>query len=219
MYVIFYWLFILFLVIRRDNGQESESYTSYNRRLSSNEQTCDDTTTFRSYFDAMDSIYGGEDQQLGSCLPLHKKCGWPSISSSTQLTDSTKQLPLLVLSVGLEGAGHHLWTELLAEPIFDCVWINGRHYHRDIGDGVPRSSTKKLAEGFREMFQIRADNGKPPCKRIYDAEDSFPTGALRKSGRVFMRPDLVALQQLDGVLFNIKYLIIVRNTTVKGLLF
>jgi hypothetical protein len=51
-------------------------------------------------------------------------------------------------------------------------------------------------------------------RSIYDSEDSFPTGAIRKKGRVFMRPDLVNLQKLDGVLFNIKYLIILRNITV-----
>jgi hypothetical protein len=48
-----------------------------------------------------------------------------------------------------------------------------------------------------------------------DAEDSFPTGAIRKTGRVFMHPDLVNLQLLDGVLFNTKYLIILRNITVS----
>jgi hypothetical protein len=56
------------------------------------------------------------------------------------------------------------------------------------------------------MYQYR----KPPCKSIFDAEDSFPTGAIRKPGRVFMRPDLVNLHELDGVMFNIKYLIILR---------
>ena len=61
---------------------------------------------------------------------------------------------------------------------------------------------------------MRKDNGKPPCKLIYDAEDSFPTGAIRRPGRVFMRPDIINLQRLDGVLFNVKYLLIVRNITV-----
>ncbi len=117
--------------------------------------------------------------------------------------------------MGLEGAGHHLWTEVLEKPLFDCVWINARHYKRDIGDGVPRTTVAELKSGFMEQFKHRSEAGLPACKRIYDAEDSFPTGAIRKGGRVFMRPDLVNLQLLDGVLFDVKYLLIVRNTTVS----
>ncbi len=51
-------------------------------------------------------------------------------------------------------------------------------------------------------------------RSIFDAEDSFPTGAIRKKGRVFMHPDIHNIQQLDGDLFDVKYLIILRNTTV-----
>jgi hypothetical protein len=66
------------------------------------------------------------------------------------------------------------------------------------------------------MFRIRSKNF-PPCRSIFDAEDSFPTGAIRKTGRVFMHPDIVNLQKLDGVVFNIKYLIINRNVTDTAL--
>ena len=64
------------------------------------------------------------------------------------------------------------------------------------------------------MLDVFFSSGKSPCKTIYDAEDSFPTGAIRKTGRVFLRPDIINIQALDGVIFNVKYLIIVRNTTV-----
>ena len=63
---------------------------------------------------------------------------------------------------------------------------------------------------------VSNSSGKSPCKTIYDAEDSFPTGSIRKTGRVFLRPDIINLQALDGVAFNVKYLIIIRNTTVRG---
>lgn len=190
---------------------QNVSYTNfkYNRRLQE-ESVCDSTTAnnalYKRYFDAMHSIYSSTAIQE-TCLPVHKKCGWPKPRYE-------KKLPLFVFSVGLEGAGHHLWTEILEQPIFDCVWTNARHYHRDIGDGVARNSVEQLRSGFLEQFKFRSDINKPPCRSIYDAEDSFPTGAIRKSGRVFMRPDIVTLQQLDGVMFNVKYLLIVRNTTV-----
>ena len=97
---------------------------------------------FQSYFGGMSTIYKG---QTGStCIQNHMECGWPSISRTGK---SAKELPLLVLSVGLEGAGHHLWTEILSEPVFDCVWVNARHYRRDIADGVPRATSAELEEG------------------------------------------------------------------------
>lgn len=182
------------------------------RKLS---QVCDENAVknigYRRYFSGMDNIYksGYID---GTCYPVHKQCGWPSSKYS-----SGHNLPLYVLSVGLEGAGHHLWTKLLEQPVFDCVWTNARHYSREIGDGVPRLTTEKLKEGFKEQLKLRLDGGKPTCKSIFDSEDSFPTGAIRKSGRVFMRPDIINLHELDGVMFNVKYLIIIRNTTDTAL--
>lgn len=95
--------------------------------------TCDQKSSsnngYAKYFEAMKSIYLNSIDN--TCLPQHISCGWPSERSNS--------LPLFVLSIGLEGAGHHLWTQLLEQPVFDCVWINGRHYQRDIADGVPRS--------------------------------------------------------------------------------
>jgi hypothetical protein len=177
------------------------------------EDFCDSSTKdnkgFKRYFDGMNSIYKGTEHN--TCLAAHMECGWPAVKKTQ------KDLPLLVLSVGLEGAGHHLWTEILNEPVFDCVWINARHYRRDIADGVPRTTAEELGEGLKEQFKLRKESGMPKCKKIYDAEDSFPTGAIRKSGRIFCRPDLINVQKLDGILYNIKYLIIARNVTDTAL--
>eukprot|EP01036_Dinobryon_divergens_P031037 gene31037-40374_t len=172
-----------------------------------------DNLLFRRYFNGVLSMYRNDKSQPlnyidNTCIPTHHRCGWATIEPKLK-----KQLPLYVLSVGLEGSGHHLWTELLEQPLFDCVWINGRHYNRDIGDGVPRTTVKDLSSGFQDQFKLRKSSGKSPCKAIYDAEDSFPTGAIRKTGRVFLRPDIINIQALDGVIFNVKYLIIIRNTT------
>jgi hypothetical protein len=173
-------------------------------------EPCDSGTTnnnlFQRYFQGMDLIYKNTGPE-GTCYPVHKECGWPKRPPSKR--------PLLVFSLGLEGAGHHLWTELMNKPLFDCVWINGRYYQRDLADGVPRTTLASQYSGFKEAFQLRKDSGQPPCTRIFDAEDSFPTGAIRKSGRVFMRPDIVHLQDLDGIMYDLKFLIIIRNTTVS----
>lgn len=165
---------------------------------------------YQRYFRGMSGIYSAKAEE-GTCLPVHRECGWPSEQ------DPSKKKPLFVISVGLEGAGHHLWTKLMDKPVFDCVWTNGRHYHRDIGDGVPRTTVGKLKQGLMEQLKLRVESGQAPCKTIFDAEDSFPTGAIRKAGRVFNRPDLVNLQMLDGILFDIKYLVIARNVTDTAL--
>lgn len=94
---------------------------------------------FTKYFEGMNRIY--RDHVEGTCYPVHRECGWPT--TPTVSTTEPKQLPTFVLSIGLEGAGHHLWTEVLEQPVHDCVWINGRHYDRDIGDGVPKTSVSR----------------------------------------------------------------------------
>lgn len=111
---------------------------------------CDPTAKnnpkFKRYFDGMSTIYQGEARK--TCLVQHMKCGWPAVPAVG------KKLPLLVVSVGLEGAGHHLWTEILKGPVFDCVWTNARHYRRDVADGVPRLTAEELHEGQQAFSHI-----------------------------------------------------------------
>ena len=52
--------------------------------------------------------------------------------------------------------GHHYWTTLM-NNVLECSWINGRHYDRNIGDGVPRTTTKKLAEALKEQLRLRGE--------------------------------------------------------------
>jgi hypothetical protein len=111
------------------------------------DSTASENPSFRRYFDGMKTIYKGDASQ--TCLPAHMQCGWPAIAPLG------KKLPMLVLSVGLEGAGHHLWTEIFKEPVFDCVWVNGRHYRRDIADGVPRITSEELMEGTAVSLPCR----------------------------------------------------------------
>jgi hypothetical protein len=79
----------------------------------------------------MRKIYRGSNPQAGAgaeagnegegtCLPVHQKCGWPQ-----ETFEGGKKLPLYVLVVGLEGSGHHFWTKLLNDPLFQCNWVSG----------------------------------------------------------------------------------------------
>lgn len=100
-----------------------------------------------------------------TCLSKHSEaCGWTPVTQSRQ--SGQIPLPLYVLAVGLEGSGHHLWSELLGTPVFDCLWFNGRHYHRDVGDGLARTSVAKLEQGFREQFALRRQSQKLDCRYL-----------------------------------------------------
>ena len=196
-----------------NNSSDLHTLSLRQRKLSSSVIGCDSSKTnhkgYEKYMKGMRNIYKN-NADVGTCLPVHYECGWQISANERQ---PKPELPTFVLSVGLEGAGHHLWTEILEQPVHDCVWTNARHYERDLGDGVAKSSVSKLHDAITEQFKLRIQTGKPSCRMIYDSEDSFPTGAIRKKGRVFMRPDIVNLQLLDGVLFNTKYIVILRNVT------
>lgn len=201
--------FLFFLLALLFAVDAFHNYTEVSRRLMAK---CDSSKMNRAgyekYFNGINRIH--KDKQDGTCLPVHQECGWQKPASGQAASNN---LPTFVLSVGLEGSGHHMWTEILEQPVHDCVWTNARHYERDLGDGVAKSSLPKLYDAINEQFKLRTQAGKPPCRMIYDSEDSFPTGAIRQRGRIFMRPDIVNLQLLDGVAFNTKYLIILRNVT------
>jgi hypothetical protein len=140
----------------KDSSLNESSSTKFRMKMRAiDEETvvtsaeCDPTARgnleYERYFDGMSTIYRGDARM--TCLPQHMECGWPAVVSTG------KKLPLLVMSVGLEGAGHHLWTELLKGPVFDCVWINARHYRRDIADGVPRLTPEELHDGQQILPQ------------------------------------------------------------------
>jgi hypothetical protein len=73
---------------------------------------------FSRYFSGMRNIY--DDMYGITGLETRKDCGW----KSANLPQSSKKLPSFIVSVGLEGAGHHLYSELFQTPVFDCVWVN-----------------------------------------------------------------------------------------------
>jgi hypothetical protein len=91
--------------------------TRISRALSSHcDSSAPTNARYAHYFEDMNKIYRGQDD--GTCLPVHQKCGWP------QETFGGKKLPLYVLVVGLEGSGHHFWTKLLFDPLFQCNWVS-----------------------------------------------------------------------------------------------
>lgn len=73
--------------------------------LDSSSSICDSTASqnegYRNYFNGMKKIYDNSEE--GTCVPIHRECGWPKQNT---------HLPQFVLVIGLEGSGHHFWTDL-----------------------------------------------------------------------------------------------------------
>ena len=87
------------------------NYTEVSTRRLSSTTGCDSSKVnhagYEKYFKGMDSIHRGKEE--GTCLPVHKGCGWQKPPSGK--TSVKNNLPTFVLSVGLEGAGHHMYVD------------------------------------------------------------------------------------------------------------
>jgi hypothetical protein len=57
---------------------------------------------YNSYMNGMNNVYNNVIDIHQTCLPHHKKCGWGKNDSYIK-----KELPLFVLSIGLEGSGNN----------------------------------------------------------------------------------------------------------------
>jgi hypothetical protein len=93
--------------------------------------------------------------------------------------------------------------------------------------GYPYLTTEDLEDSLSSQLVLSSRIVSKECKydhslpfnthmyrTIYDAFSSFPFGTPKDQARVFNHPDLVNLRKLDGVLFNVKYLVLSRNITV-----
>lgn len=173
---------------------------------------CDSTASSNSdyskYFKALRDIYADVAIEQ-TCVPAYMQCGWPVVKSD---------LPLLVFAVGGEGSGHHVWQTLLTN-VLDCVWQASDHYtnirqgNKIVLTGFPHLEPETLFQSLAAEYKKRKNSNNKPCRQVFDAIDSFPYGLVKFGGRAMNHPDLRNIQSLDGVLFNIKYLILVRNLT------
>ena len=50
---------------------------------------------------------------------------------------------------------------------------------------------------------------------MIDFSHSFPVGKKKLTGRVMRHGDVVNLQQLHGVHYNVKYIVLLRNVVVS----
>ena len=84
---------------------------------------------------------------VSSASPVVEKKKIEVISSPTSPTSHSAIEPVTKNTSSTKTIIPAKWTEILDEPIFDCVWKNARHNRRDIGDGVARTTSEELQEG------------------------------------------------------------------------
>jgi hypothetical protein len=172
-----------------------------------------DVSRFQGYFDAMTNIYAKPTKSFGrdahpmeqsTCIPYHKKCGW-----SENVTATSNNLPTLYMVVGLEGSGHGMMASVLnAKELFDCSMSNGPFYDNRIINAA-FTHVDDLKRNW--VKHLKSPKGGGQCKKIFDYMDSFPTGATKLKTRMYNSPDIVNLESLHGVLFNVKYMVLLRN--------
>lgn len=90
--------------------------------------------------------------------------------------------------------------------------------------GFPHLTSQDLAMQLFEEYRTKLNSDKERCTSILNSLDSFPFGLVAKGhdatqrdghrGRAMNHADIINLQALDGVLFNVKYIVLARNLTV-----
>jgi hypothetical protein len=91
--------------------------------------------------------------------------------------------------------------------------------------GFPHLTSEELAIALFEEYRTKLNRENERCKSILNSLDSFPFGLVANGhdatqrdghrGRAMNHADLINLQALDGILFNVKYLVLARNVTVR----
>ena len=139
--------------------------------------------------------------------------GVPVCRGAAPMTKS--KLPVYLFTAGVEGAGHHA---------LETVWAElQRHYHfKVVGFNPGLHSMAKEAEvdrayqftdvDFDVHRQTLENFFKMPWNQefqtVVDARNSYPEGFGVGN---LAHPDLVALAQLDGVLFDLRVLVLYRD--------
>eukprot|EP00603_Paraphysomonas_imperforata_P000028 CAMPEP_0114421466 /NCGR_PEP_ID=MMETSP0103-20121206/5092_1 /TAXON_ID=37642 ORGANISM="Paraphysomonas imperforata, Strain PA2" /NCGR_SAMPLE_ID=MMETSP0103 /ASSEMBLY_ACC=CAM_ASM_000201 /LENGTH=342 /DNA_ID=CAMNT_0001589987 /DNA_START=61 /DNA_END=1089 /DNA_ORIENTATION=+ len=169
------------------------------------DKTAADNEGYASYFKGLQSVYGLDD----TIYKCYKDCGWPSSTSASNL-------PTLVVAVGLEAAGQKMWTTAVfdavveSDPTICASDVESAKPYSINGDkSFPLLTSEELARSIDTGFV--AKGGTDKCKILMDFSHSFPNGKKKMPGRVMRHGDLVNLQQLHGVRYNVKYLVILRN--------
>ena len=90
---------------RVDRGSMASNSNDINCQIDINMNKYDD------YMNGINSIYKNITNIHQTCVPQHKKCGWTKNDRNN--LDTRNNLPLFILSIGLEGSGKIIYFILI----------------------------------------------------------------------------------------------------------
>jgi hypothetical protein len=123
------------------------------------------------------------------------------------------KLPQFVFVAGVEGSGHHalkdVWWQLEASGVKVKLVVYDQLFHSfgiENHASFHYSSIRRSAhmKAMRPLFEQAAKDG----AFVIDAQNSYPMG---KGAGSLAHPDLLMMQELDGVLFDLKVIILYRD--------
>ena len=133
---------------------------------------------------------------------------------ATRDAGAKTSLPKFIFVAGVEGSGHHallsVWEKLRASVAMDVIVFDQTFHQLGIENHASyhysRISLDDRREAMRPVFEHAAKNN----AIVIDAQNSYPMGQYAGS---LSHPDLVQLAQLDGVLYDLRVIVLYRNPT------
>jgi hypothetical protein len=124
-------------------------------------------------------------------------------------------LPVFVFVAGVEGAGHHalvsVWETLQAHSVALELIVFDQTFH-SLGIENHASyhyASIRLEQHFEAMKPI-FEKARKNKAIVIDAQNSYPMGAYAGS---LAHPDLLYLQEFDGVLYDLRVIALYRDPT------
>ncbi len=136
----------------------------------------------------------------------------PPYCKAKKPVNQSKKLPIFIFVAGIEGSGHHalksIWHHLqkkidikliVYDQLFHSFGIeNHASYHYSSVDKETHFGTLK------KVFDEAKQNG----QIVIDAQNSYPMG---KGAGSMAHPDLLMINQFDGVLYDLRVIILHRD--------
>lgn len=159
--------------------------------------------------------YGGALLRPASCRP----------AVVTEFTTGRNFLPNFYFLAGVEGAGHDFMERFFGylpanismvqfEPGLHLVSDDAQVFDGSKPKGVkscPRLPYARHAHDFGTEITARL-HSQGDLRGYLRSRDPFPMGRIRTP---LARPDLISLALFDGILYNLKVLVLVRNASLS----
>ena len=126
----------------------------------------------------------------------------------------TATLPTFLFVAGVEGSGHHallsIWQHLQATHAIDLVVYDQQFHSLGIENHASYHYSSIQIDLHHAAMKSRFANATRDGSIVIDAQNSYPMGQYAGS---LAHPDLGSLLELDGVLFNLRVIVLHRKPT------